>query len=255
MAADTGQAVKPTGGAEEGPAGAAGTRKFSRERLKQRGAKFWAGGASAVFITVIGSWLTVWSVFLAGPHASTTTPPSQAIINPGHLPGRDDVTPMTAGQKFYAVPNFYEFPACGRPCWLPLYESPTEQSAPVTNNWPCEFYGPNASTEPSCVQPPSGRTSAEMADPADKNSGDKVLVVCQLTQISKGDPTPTIHNQVGKSSDIWDMVAVPASEVSSDSPAFGRLHQVHGMPGFYEAFAPDLWLGNTGWHNIPCSSA
>jgi hypothetical protein len=175
MAADTGQAVKPTGGAEEGPAGATGSRKFSRERLKQRGAKFWAGGASAVFIMVIGSWLTVWSVFLAGPHAPTTP----TITNPGHLPGRYDVSTMAPKQQFYAEPNFYEFPACGRPCWLPLYESPTEQSALVTNNWPCEFYGPNTSTEPSCVQPPSGRTSAEMADPADKNSGDKLLVVCR----------------------------------------------------------------------------
>jgi hypothetical protein len=278
MAADTGQPVKPTDGAEEGSADTTGSKvggtnpergpaaeearqptnkspntgRFTRDRLKQRGAKFWAGGASAVIITVFGSWLTVWFVFLAGPPASTSTP-SQTIINPGHLPGRHDVSTMTPGQRFYAVPNFYEFPGCGRPCWLPLYESPTEQSAPVTNNWPCEYYGPNASSEPSCVQPSSRRRSAEMADPADKNSGDKLLVVCQLTQIRKGGVTQTIHNEVGKSSDIWDMVAVPESEVSSNSPAFGRLHQVPGMPGFYEAFAPDLWLGNTGRHNIPCS--
>jgi hypothetical protein len=279
MAGDTGQAVEPTGGDEEGSADTAGskaggtdpepgsaaegarlptskspnTSRFTLGRLKKRGAKFWAGGASAVIITVFGSWLTVWFVFLAGPPASTVTSPSPTIINPGHLPGRHDVSKMTSDQRFYAIPNFYEFPSCGRPCWLPLYESPTEQSAPVTNNWPCEYYGPNVSNEPSCVQPPSRRTSAEMADPADKKSGDKLFVVCQLTQIRKGAATPTVHNEVGKSSDIWDMIAVPGSEVSSNSPAFGRLHQVPGMPGFYEAFTPDLWLGNTGWHNIPCS--
>lgn len=86
-----------------------------------------------------------------------------------------------------------------------------------------------------------------MAEPAVRNSGDRVLVVCQV----RVNTTQAIHNEVGQASNIWDMVAVPRADISSDSAA-GRLKQVAGMPGFYEAFGPDIWLGNTGWHDIPC---
>jgi hypothetical protein len=158
---------------------------------------------------------------------------------------------MTPGQRFYAVPNFYFDQSCGRPCWLPLYEATTENSAFVTNEWPCEYYGPNHSASPSCITPPPGRARSLMADPATKDSGDRLLVLCQTRTQGIGSAAQDIYNQVGQDSDIWDQVAVPKAYISSDSPALG-LSPVPGMPGFYKAYAPDMWLGNTGWHNIPC---
>jgi hypothetical protein len=224
-----------------------------------RRAKVWVGSAATVIVTgALAIWLATLLGSVAGPRAldvSSSTPSAVStapIVNPGHLPGRDDVSTMAPHHQFYAVPNFYFFTSCGRPCWLPLYQQPTEQSAFVTDGWPCEYYGPNYSSEPSCTQPPTQRTVAEMADPADKDSGDRLLVVCQLRQLGNGQPAPTIRNQNGQSSNIWDMVAVPASYISRDAPVVGKLSPVPGMPGFDEAFAPDIWLGNTGWHQIPC---
>ncbi len=213
--------------------------------------EFWVGGAAAVVTGVLILVLSGWLNSVAGP-PTPVAPSPKPSVNSGQLPGRLDVSTMSPGQRFYAVPNFYFFQSCGRPCWLPLYQLPTEESAFVTNGWPCEYYGPNTSSEPSCLQPPSQRTPSEMRDPANRNSGDRVLVVCQVTQISKEQVADTIHNEVGQSSDIWDMVAVPKSYISTDSTAAGHLHQVPGMPGFYEAYGPDIWLGNTGWHSIPC---
>jgi hypothetical protein len=227
-----------------------------------RRAKVWVGGAATVIVTgALAIWVASLLASFVGPRTSdvpSSTPvgassaSAAAIVNPGHLPGRDDVSTMAPHQRFYAVPNFYYLPSCGRPCWLPLYQQPTEQSAFVTDGLPCEYYGPNHSSEPSCIQPPTRRTKSEMADPARKDSGDKLLIVCQLRQLGNGQALPTIHNQNGQGSNIWDMVAVPVSYISPDSPA-GQLNQVPGMPEFDEAFAPDIWLGNTGWHGIPCS--
>jgi len=223
-----------------------------------RRARVWVGGAATVILTgALAIWLATLLGSVAGPRAQDVSSPSSSgstapIVNPGHLPGRDDVSTMAPHHQFYAVPNFYFFPSCGRPCWLPLYQQPTEQSAFVTDGWPCEYYGPNYSSEPSCTQPPTRRTTSVMADPADKDSGDRLLVVCQLRQPGNGQPALTIRNQNGQSSNIWDMVAVPASYISRDAPVAGKLSQVPGMPGFDEAFAPDIWLGNTGWHEIPC---
>lgn len=216
---------------------------------KRPSAKFWAGGAAAIASGTLSIWLAGWFGFLAGPPVRPSpTPSTKASVHQGHLPGRQDVSTMSPGHRFYAIPNFYELQSCGRPCWLPLYQSPTEHSAFVTDGWPCEYYGPNYSSEPSCTRPPSRRKPSQMAHPAQRNSGDRVLVVCQV----RGRATQTIGNEVGQSSNIWDMVAVPESHISSDSAAAGRLKHVPGMPGFYEAFGPDIWLGNTGWHDIPC---
>jgi hypothetical protein len=215
---------------------------------KRWGAKFWVG-AAAVVTGALGIWLAGWLGFFAGPPSPGPSPAPSATsaVNPGHLPGRLDVSTMSTGHRFYAVPNFYEFQSCGRPCWLPLYQSPTEQSAFVTDGWPCEYYGPNYSSAPSCTQPPSRRTPSQTVHPTAKNSGDRVLVVCQV----RVSVSQAIHNEAGQSSNIWDMVAVPESYISSDSAA-SRLNPVPGMPGFYEAYGPDIWLGNTGWHDIPC---
>jgi hypothetical protein len=223
----------------------------TRPLWKQWGGKFWAGVA-VVVTGAVGAWLGVWLAFFAGPPA-TVAPPTTSIGNPGHPPGRQDVSTMSPGHRFYAVANFFEFQSCGRPCWLPLYQLPTEKSADVTQGWPCEYYEPDSSSGgPYCLQPPPRRTPGEMAGPSDKNSGDRILVVCQVTKIDTGQAAETIRNEAGQSSDIWDMVAVPESHVSRNSVVAGRLSQVPGMPGFYEAYGPDIWLGNTGWHGIPC---
>jgi hypothetical protein len=278
MAADTGQAVDPAGDAKAGvtdqASGVPGSSpdrtsaaaeapkspdptvepsKTARERWKQRWVKFWVGGAAAVVIGVTITWSAGWLNSVVGPPAPPA-PSAETPINAGHIPGRQDVSTMTPGQRFYAVPNFYYFQSCGRPCWLPLYESPNEQSALVTDGWPCEFYGPNPSSEPSCVEPPSSRTSAEMAKSTDRSSGDRILVVCQVRQMAKGVATQIVHNDVGQNSKIWDMIAVPKADISDNSTAI-NLPQISGLPGYYQAFASDMWLGNTGWHDIACSAA
>lgn len=221
----------------------------------------WAGGMATIAVAgALAGWLATLLSSVAAPRTSdasispviSSASASATPINPGHLPGAMDVSTMAPHHQFYAVPNFYFLSSCGRPCWLPAYQQPTEQSAFVTDGWPCEYYGPNNSSEPSCTQAPAWRTTSEIWDPANRDSGDKILVVCQLRQLGNGQAAPTIRNQVGQGSHIWDMVAVPASGVSPDSPAARELIQVPHMPGFHEAFAPDIWLGNTGWHDIPC---
>ena len=204
-----------------------------------------AAGVAAIITAALGIYLGNVLTGVASPPASLT-PAFTSIGNPGHPPGRQDVSTMAPGKRFYAVANFYDFPSCGRPCWLPLYQQPTEKSADVTENWPCEYYQQDqASNAPTCVNPPAGRTLAETANPSNPNSGDKVLVVCQ----AYGE---TVSNEAGQSSDIWDMVAVPRSRISSDSITLGRLSQIPGMPGFYQTYGPDIWLGDTGWHRISC---
>jgi len=243
----------PAGGTHE----SSGKLDSGTDRVRQR--REWRNkilvGAPTIITAAVGIWLASWLVFFAGPGSRggpSHSPPVKPIVDPGHLPGRLDVSTMTPRRRFYAVPNFYYFQSCGRPCWLPLYELPTEQSAFVTDGWPCEYYGPNHSSAPSCLRPPAGRTPLEMADPGLRTSGDRLWVLCQTTHLATGVLAQTIRNQVGQSSDIWDMVALPSSHLSPDSPASG-LAQVPGMRGFYEAFAPDIWLGNTGWHYIACT--
>jgi hypothetical protein len=239
----------------KGPAGA----KAAWRRVRKVSAKAWAGGVAVVVTGVLVIFLGNLANVFVGPHTQATPSPSAStasiippIVDPGHLPGRLDVSTMTPGQRFYAVPNFYFDQGCGRPCWLPLYAAPNENSAFVTNGWPCEYYGPNHSSSPSCVAPPKGRATAQMANPADKESGDRLLVLCQTKTQGNGLAAQDIRNQVGQDSDIWDRVAVPKAYISSDSPAVG-LSPVPGMPGFYQAYAPDMWLGNTGWHSISCA--
>lgn len=277
-AADDAQAVEPADGVGEGTterirpearvAGADGgpgvqaanasdanrapANKNSRRPWQKWGTKLWAGGVAAVVTGAVSAWLAGWFSFLAGPPA-TVSPSTAPIGHPGHLPGRQDVSTVAPGQRFYAAPNFYDFQSCGRPCWLPLYQRPTEKSPFVTDGWPCEYYEPDSTSSGSfCLKPPPGRGPNEMADPAIRNSCDRILVICQVTIIGKGQAAETIRNEIGQSSDIWDMVALPGSHISSDSVVAGRLSQIPGMPGFYEAFGPDIWLGNTGWHSIPC---
>lgn len=251
--AEPGAAPEVTG--KRGPKKPSGA-KAVWQRVRKLGKMAWAGGVAVVVTGVLVIWLGNLADVFVGPHTSATPSSSASTIppitDPGHLPGRQDVSTMARGQRFYALVNFYYDQSCGRPCWLPLYVAPTENSAFVTNGWPCEYYGPNHSSSPSCIAPPKGRATAQMANPADKGSGDRLLVLCQTRMQGNGHAAQDIHNQIDQDSDIWDMVAVPQTYISPDSPAWGELSQVPGMPGFYEAYAPDMWLGNTSWHSIPC---
>lgn len=252
-----GEAATAGGSGEKGTV--AGQPAPRWQRWGKAGGKALWVQATAVAGAVAVALAVAWALIYLGPHASTTSTIPQAagslnqpIGNPGHAPGNGDVSTTKPGQRFYAVPNFYDFPACGRPCWLPLYQEPTQQSEDVTQGWPCEYYDPASTVSGgTCLQPPSGRTPAEMADAAVKDSGDRVLVLCQVTEISAGEPAQNVSNSTGQSSDIWDMIAVPAADVSHKDTA-APLTAVPGMPGFYEAFGPDIWLGNTHWHDIPC---
>lgn len=220
-------------------------------RQEKRSGKFWASVAAVVTGGLAGL-LAAWLQFFAGPHAPNTSPATPT----GHLShpsSRQAVSTTSPGHRFYVVASFSGFRSCGRPCWLPLYQLPTHDSAAVTQGWPCEYYQPSsASSGPYCLQPPTGRAKGEMANPGDKNSGDRLLVVCQVTSIGNGQAAQTIRNDAGQSSDIWDMVAVPAARIFRNSVTADRMSQVPGMPGFYEAYGPDIWFGDTGWHNIPC---
>jgi hypothetical protein len=237
--------------ATEGTTGKDGDEKKQQNVFWKR-KEFWKKRSTQVGTTIGGLVIAALAGYLStvlstelGPAPSSSSGP--IVGNPGLPPGRQDVSTMAPGKRFYAVPNFYEDQGCGRPCWLPLYQQPTEASADVTQGWPCEYYQQDqTSSSPTCVNPPAGRTAAEMVNPADKNSGDRVLVVCQVMG-------EVIRDDGGQTSPYWDMVAVPRSEISPDSTALGHLDQVPHMPGYYEAYGPDIWLGNTKGHDIPCA--
>jgi len=222
----------------------------ARRRWKEWSRKTW-GAIGLAIITAVGGWLAVWMLFVVGPPAPATSTPTP-IGDPGHAPGRPDVSTLSLGHRFYAVLNFYYFQKCGRPCWQPLYQMPSEGSAGLTQGWPCEYYDPaSAAGGQYCLKPPPGRTASEMADAHNVNSGDRILVFCQVTHIGSAQ-AQLVQNQEKQASRIWDMIALPRSRLAPNDVLAGKLSQVPGMPGFYEAYAPDIWLGNTGWHDIPC---
>jgi hypothetical protein len=162
-----------------------------------------------------------------------------------HTPGQADVSTMATGKEFYAEPNLY-FEGCAQPCWLPLFTQPNEYSAPITHGWPCEYY--MASSGSFCLKPPANRGVSDRWSAHDSNSGDRLLVVCQI----RGSPAQSIRNEASppQRTDIWDAVAVPKAMIAKSVP-LGTLIEV-GPPGHYMAMASDMWFGNTGWHDIPC---
>lgn len=97
---------------------------------------------------------------------------------------------------------------------------------PVTEGWPCEFYSQHdKSRGPHCY-------SASMS------RGDLVRVVGQVRGQSR-------RNEIGEVSDIWDVLLVPGDKVTRNADQLKE-----ARPGWYIAYAPDIWLGNTGWHDI-----
>lgn len=149
----------------------------------------------------------------------------------GHEPGRDDVSTMESGHYFYATPNF-RYHAMGRPCWLPINPGPKLGDGtgtwPVTKNWPCEFYGPHI--------PIFGFAGLSWRH----RPGDRLKVIGQV----RG---PVVKNDIGQTSDIWNVVLIPFGRVVRNQQLLTEFDDV-GIPF---GFAPDIWMGNTGWHDIP----
>jgi hypothetical protein len=135
---ETREAVTGDGSKGEAAGEGASAKKPAQSRWERWRKIFWAG-VGAVVVAVIAGLVTNYLTSYVSPPATATAAP---IGSPGHPPGRQDVSTMKPGQRFYAVPNFYDFQSCGRPCWLPLYQLPTLQSERVTQNWPCEYYDP-----------------------------------------------------------------------------------------------------------------
>jgi hypothetical protein len=151
-------------------------------------------------------------------------------------PGCYAVSTMARGQEFDTTPNFYFFKVCGRPCWLPIYSHPAlVKDMAVTKGHPCEYYLP--------------KTSSGYCEGVDIPA-DTVSVVCQvhgkLPPGRTGDTTLT--DDAGHSSDIWDEIIVPLEDLVGSHAGLKSSPDGEG----YLAFGSDLWLNNSGWHNIPC---
>jgi hypothetical protein len=238
--------TRPQGRHERAPVGRARAIRKAGRRLKAIAKGGWAWVVAAVSAVIIAV-ATAWALTAAGLSSSTPSVPGTATAVPvGHPPGSQDVSTLAAGRAFYATPNFYDDRTCGRPCQLQSWKSPTEDNASVSSGWPCEYYDPASAAEgPFCVEPPSGRTKTEMANPSQPDSGDRVLILCQVN----GEP---IQNEVLQRSSIWDVVAMPAKYIPKAVTTAHLVRQVPRMPGFYETYVPDIWLGNTGSHGITC---
>lgn len=161
----------------------------------------------------------------------------------GHKPGLLDVVEPQRGSPFWARPNLYYLQQCGRPCWLPIFAAPAtimpgwqNQDWAINTGWPCEHYRPhNKPAGPYCYS----RTS---------HRGDLLRVVGQVS----GDLCEELTNEIGQRSDIWNIVLVPSVRVLRNHSLL--IHVPAGKEnsgGYYYAFAPDIWLGNLGWRDMP----
>jgi len=154
----------------------------------------------------------------------------------GHKPGPIDVSTKIRGLNFYAVPNFYYFEGCERPCWLPFYHRPQRNDDlgmgfAVTKNWPYENYSelPLPDIEPRWETSPP--------------RGDSVLVIGQV----RGQRT---RNEIRRHSRLWNVALIPLDKATPSGLELCQRQSLLGQE-FLIAYAPDLWLGNTGRHGIP----
>jgi hypothetical protein len=162
--------------------------------------------------------------------ATTTTPTTAPVLShdPGYqpiaVPGHPlvlnvhDVYPMTPGEQFAARPDFDLWQECGiRPCWLALRAGPDEEAPAITRGWPYEH---GVGHEPA----------------------DYLHVVCQVRGQAMTDEN-------GQLNDIWDRVIVRPDKVQPGQAA--ALSPATEAPGYY-GYAPDILLGNSGDHDLPC---
>lgn len=177
--------------------------------------------------------LAVLAAACGGSGSSSQPAAGSSFAAFDHQPGLMDVSTVAKGKPFYATPNFHYFAHCGRPCWLPLNPRPVlSPGHQVTRGWPCEFYVPHKAnaSDATCT----GKTAR----------GDQVLVRCQVRSSNRRLGAGAARNDLGQVSSIWDALVIPNLRVVNS--------QGHGQtPLFY---ANDIWLGNTGWHGIPCHS-
>ncbi len=172
-----------------------------------------------------------------GTHAMRNGCHGRTFKDPAlNLPGCYAVSTMEPGKEFDTQVNFAYFKACGRPCWLPIYSHPAlVKGMTITKGHPCEYYLPSTK---------SGYCASKNLPP------DAISVVCQvhgkLPPGVTGDTT--ITDDSGHSSDIWDEIIVPIDDMVGDKTGLKPSQDGEG----YLAYGSDLWLENTGWHNIPC---
>lgn len=157
--------------------------------------------------------------------------PTVPATTTDHEPGPADVSTTEPGKPFAARPNFHYFRGCGRPCWLPLYPMPRlVPGTAVTKGWPIE--------------------------PGDGREGDQVLVLCQVINtegtVANGG---AVQDDRQVSSNIWNLVLIPQSMVDAGDARIKFAAGLQPAPNNsgYLAYAADLWLGNTGDHNLPCT--
>lgn len=158
----------------------------------------------------------------------------------GHDPGAQDVSTIQPGYEFYAMPNYRYEDQAKRPCYLPVYHRPQnptkeEYGRAITNGWPCEEKRwHDKSAGPACWLPKGTPTQA----------GDWILVIDQV----RGEE---LVDERGVKSDVWNVVLVPIEKATDWAEKHGCKQIERGKGRYYIGYACDLWLGNTGWHNIP----
>lgn len=150
-----------------------------------------------------------------------------------HEPGEADVSTMEPGQPFEARPNFHHLEKCGRPCWLPGQPRPEvgPVGTAVTVDWPCEQYGPHDTSRGTACYAEEWR------------DGDWLQVIGQV----KGKLVTNDNPEDRESSDVWNVVEVSPEHLKPGAGA----QLSRGPSGGYIVYFADVFMGNTGWHDIP----
>lgn len=150
---------------------------------------------------------------------------------------------MKKGVPFLAKPNYRNFRQELRPCYMPIYHRPqlpteSELGQAITNGWPCEgYWWHNQTAGPNCL----ARKGVE-------KGGDWITVIRQVWG-------QQIRDEHFRRSKVWDAVLVPVEHASDWAQRHHcRLKELNGAY-YYVGFTPDIWLGNTGWRDIPYDPA
>ena len=158
----------------------------------------------------------------------------------GDEPGWDDVSTKQMGIPFQARPKYKYYKQRKRPCYMPVYHRPQlptkeEEGQAITEGWPCEGYRwHNQRAGPHCWAPKGF-----------VQDGDWIQVIRQV----RGQ---VIRNERLEESDVWDVVLVPLEYARVEWAKKHDCRFVHWRgDDYYLGFTPDIWMGNTGWRDIP----